>query len=129
MSTLTGAPGHAAPGGGVCSQTTTFFTRPCGLTTRSSAAVSLPQMYWAIVTGRFFATTAPVITTTPRMFAAPAGPATPRHALLAHTPGPYALSIRPPYTARLALLRSRPQPPCPPTSSPSPPAPPDWTAA
>ena len=94
MSTLTGALGHAAPGGGVCSQTTTFFTRPCGLTTRSSAAVSLPQMYWSIVTGSFFATTAPVITTTPRMFAAPAGRATPRHAMLAQTASTNALDMR-----------------------------------
>src|SRR5882724_6517364 len=92
MSTLTGALGQAAPGGGVCSHTTTFFTPPCGLTTRSSAAVSLPQTYWSIVTGSFFATTAPVITTTPRIFAAPAGRATPRQATPTQTASTNGLS-------------------------------------
>src|SRR5262249_8376363 len=69
-----------------CRHTTTFFTPPCGLTARSSPTFSLPQTYWSIVTGTFFGTTAPVITTTPRMLEAAAGAVTPNDAIPKQTP-------------------------------------------
>ena len=45
ISTLTGAFGQWAPGGGVCSHTTAFLTPRCAPTRRSSACFSFPQIY------------------------------------------------------------------------------------
>src|SRR5215510_13989426 len=49
-------------------------------------------MYWSMVTGSFFGATAPVITTTPRMFAAATGRVTPRQARAAQTANTNGLS-------------------------------------